>query len=185
MNEHLKINGQLEVNEANLANAVQAAVEKHGRARDALIPILGEVNRAFGYIPAQTYAEIRTHIHAPDEGLFLADSVLFSVASFYHMFSLQSPGRHVIRFCESAPCHVMGAREVIGAIEKTLGIQPGETSPDKRWTLLMTSCLGVCGVGPVFLVDNDLYGNVLPEQVPEILGRYREDGSAECEPACE
>jgi len=79
----------------------------------------------------------------------------------------------VIRFCESAPCHVEGGRQVIEALQDELGLQPGETSEDRKWSLLMTSCLGVCAVGPVFLVDEDLYGNVTPEQVHEILARYQ------------
>jgi NADH-quinone oxidoreductase subunit E len=88
------------------------------------------------------------------------------------MFSLRPMGRHVIRFCESAPCHVEGGRQVIQALQDELSLQPGETSKDMKWSLLMTSCLGVCSVGPVFLVDGDVYGNVIPERVPEILARY-------------
>jgi NADH:ubiquinone oxidoreductase subunit E len=67
---------------------------------------------------------------------------------------------------------VVGGRQVIDAIQKELGLKPGETSEDQKWSLFMTSCLGVCSVGPVFLVDDDIYGNVTPERVPEILKRY-------------
>jgi NADH:ubiquinone oxidoreductase subunit E len=104
--------------------------------------------------------------------VFLADSHLYSAASFYQLFSLKPLGRHVVRFCESAPCHVMGGREVIRALEEELDLRPGETSGDMRWSLLTTSCIGVCGVGPVFVVDEDVYGNVTPGQVREILARY-------------
>jgi NADH:ubiquinone oxidoreductase subunit E len=69
---------------------------------------------------------------------------------------------------------VVGGRQVIQALKDWLKIEPGETTPDKRWTLLQTSCLGLCAVGPVFMVDDDIYGNVRPEQVPAILFRYRE-----------
>jgi NADH:ubiquinone oxidoreductase subunit E len=79
----------------------------------------------------------------------------------------------VIRFCESAPCHVEGGREVFDTLQRELGLQPGETSADRKWSLLTTSCIGVCSVGPVFLVDEDLYGNVTPERVPEILAKYQ------------
>ncbi len=161
------------VKETDLVDVVTRAMEKHGTMRDAVIPILSEVNRAFGYIPAEALPEIRRRIHLPEEGLFLADSHLYSVASFYQMFSLRPLGRHVVRFCESAPCHVQGGRLVIQALQKELGIKPGETSADKKWSLIMTSCLGICGVGPVFLVDEDVIGNVTPEQVPEILARYQ------------
>ncbi len=156
-----------------LDTLLEQAVRHHGSGRDALIPILSEVNKAFGYIPAEAYGKIRRLINAPDEGVFLADSHLFAVASFYQMFSLKPTGSHVIRYCESAPCHVVGARQVLEAIQDELGIQPGETTRDREWSLMPTSCIGVCGVGPVFLVDEDLYGNVTPERVHEILDRYR------------
>ncbi len=163
---------QQEVRELDLASLVDKVVKEHGATRDAIIPILSEINRVLGYIPAAALPEIRRRIQIPQEGVFLADSHLYSAASFYQMFSLQPIGRHVIRFCESAPCHVMGGRQVIQALQDELGLQPGETSKDMKWSLLMTSCLGVCSVGPVFLVDDDIYGNVTPERVPEILAQY-------------
>jgi NADH:ubiquinone oxidoreductase subunit E len=161
-----------EVKDGDMADLVNQAIATHGARRDALISILSEINRALGYIPVAAFPEIRRRIHAPEKGTFLADSHLYSAASFYHSYSLQPLGRHVVRFCESAPCHVMGGRQVIQVLRDELGLQPGETSPDRKWSLIMTSCLGVCGVGPVFLVDDDAYGNVTPEQVPGILARY-------------
>jgi len=159
--------------EEQLDTIIQVAVSKHGDGQDALIPILSEINLSVGYIPLEAIGKIRRVINAPEEGLFLADSQIFAVASFYHMFSLHQTGKHIIRFCESAPCHVMGGREVFHAIKDYLGIEVDETTPDKQWTILTTSCIGICGVGPVFLVDNDLYGNVTPERVPEILSKYK------------
>jgi len=158
--------------ELDLASLVDKVVKEHGATRDAIIPIMNEINRVLGYIPAAVLPEIRRRIQIPQEGVFLADSHLYSAASFYQMFSLRPLGRHVIRFCESAPCHVEGGRQVIQALQDELSLQPGETSKDMKWSLLMTSCLGVCSVGPVFLVDGDVYGNVIPERVPEILARY-------------
>lgn len=159
--------------EKELDLAIQQAVEKHGAARDAIIPILSEINQAFGYIPAESLGKIRRYINTPDEGLFLADSHLYAIASFYQMFSLKPTGKHVIRYCASAPCHVEGGRQMVEALQAHLGIRAGETTPDRHWTLIKTSCLGVCGVGPVFLVDEDLYGNVTPEKIPGILAKYR------------
>jgi NADH:ubiquinone oxidoreductase subunit E len=161
-----------EVKELDISGLVKKAVETHGARPDAVIPILSEINRMLGYIPAEALPEIRRHIHVPQEGVFLADSHLYSAASFYRLFSLEPLGRHIVRFCESAPCHVMGGREVIQALEDELGLKPGETSGDLKWSLQMTSCLGVCGVGPVFVVDDDIHGNVTASQVPEILKRY-------------
>ncbi len=161
-----------DVKELDLPELIERAVQRHGARRDAIIPILSEINRALGYVPAAALPEIRRRIQAPEDGTFVADSHVYSAASFYQMFSLQPTGTHIIRFCESAPCHVEGGRQVIKAIEEELGLRPGETSGDGKWSLFMTSCIGVCSVGPVFLVDDDVYGNVTPEKVREILARY-------------
>ena len=148
-----------------IIEVVTAAVDRHGSTRDELIPILNDVNRALGYLPEKALAEISQRLHEPK-------SSLFSVASFYHMLSTKPRGRHVIQFCESAPCHVVGGREVWEALKDEVNLQSDETSQDGRWTLITTSCLGVCGVGPVIIIDDDIYGNVDPKKVPEILANY-------------
>ncbi len=158
--------------ELDLPELVDQIIGKHGATPDAIIPILSEINRVLGYIPTGALPEIRRHIQIPEDGVFLADSHLYSAASFYQMFSLKPTGAHVVRFCESTPCHVVGGRQVLDALQNELGLRPGETSEDRKWSLFMSSCLGVCSVGPVFLVDDDIYGNVTPERVPEILKRY-------------
>jgi NADH-quinone oxidoreductase subunit E len=145
--------------------AVRTAVERHGVQRDELIPILTDVNRKVGFLPAEALNEISRLMHVPK-------SQIFSVATFYRMLSTEKLGRHVIQFCESAPCHVVGGREVWEALQDSLDLEPGQTSPDGKWTLVTVSCLGVCGVGPVIVVDDDMYGNVTPAQVSEILAHY-------------
>lgn len=149
-----------------VVKAVQAAVERFGASQDELIPILNEVNREIGYIPGEAFDEISRLLRVPR-------SQLFSVASFYRMLSTKPRGKHVIQFCESAPCHVVGGREVWRAIKDFLKIEEDETTPDGIWTLVTTSCLGLCSVGPVMVVDDDVYGNVDPAQVATILEKYR------------
>lgn len=160
--------------EIDLKDVVRLAIEHHGKTREALIPILSEVNQVYGYIAEEAFTEVKRQINQPgaDRPAFVSESQLFGLATFYEMLSTTPVGRHVIRFCESAPCHVMGGRQVFQALKDELQLQPGETSPDGRWTLITTSCLGACGVGPVLLVDEDIYGNVTPEQLGAILERY-------------
>ena len=158
--------------ELDIVRVVENAVQKYGASCEALVPILSEVNQAFGYIPTEAIPEIRRQINQPGEGSFLGDSHIFSVASFYQMFSLKKLGRHVIRFCVSAPCHVMGGHPALNAIQDELGIKIGETTSDKKWSLIETSCLGICAVGPVCIVDGDVYGNITPEKIHEILAHY-------------
>ena len=158
--------------EKDVSAVVRAAIEKHGSNRDALIPILSEVNQALGYIPGEAFREIRKQIHNPAEQVYLAESQLYTLASFYDMLSTKARGRHVIKFCENAPCHVVGSKAVWDKLRETLQLKKGGTTPDDKWTLVTTSCLGLCSVGPVVLIDDDLYGNVTPDQIDEILARY-------------
>ena len=158
--------------ERDVPAIVQKAIQKHGAKQNALIPILSEINHVLGYIPAEAFQEVRKQLQSSDEQLYVSKSQLFGLASFYAMLSTKPRGRHVIKFCENAPCHVVGSKAVWDRLRETLHLKNGETSPDKKWTLVTTSCLGLCSVGPVVLIDDDLYGNVSPDQIDEILERY-------------
>lgn len=152
-------------NGSSFTTVVQSVVKRHGTSKDGLIPILSDVNHEIGYLPSKAIEEVARLLHLPK-------SQVFSVSTFYQMLSTKEMGRHVILFCESAPCHVVGGREVWQKLQTELNLNPGETSPDQRWTLITVSCLGVCGVGPVMVVDEDMFGNVTPDMVPDILARY-------------
>jgi NADH-quinone oxidoreductase subunit E len=158
--------------ERELSAIVSEAIEKHGARRDALIPILSEINRALGYIPAEAFQEVHQQLNTPTDQVYVSKGQLFGLASFYDMLSTKPRGRHVIKFCENAPCHVVGGKAVWDSLCEALELQNGETTPDKKWTLVTTSCLGLCSVGPVVLIDDDLYGNVSPDQIDGILERY-------------
>jgi NADH:ubiquinone oxidoreductase subunit E len=160
------------ISESEIAAVVRAAVEKHGKNHDGLIPILSEVNRAFGYVPGEAIREIRKQIYDPANRTYVAEGQLYALASFYDMLSTKPRGRHVIKFCENAPCHVVGGKAVWDALRQHLNLENGETTPDFKWTLATTSCIGLCSVGPVILIDDDIYGNLTPEQIPDILERY-------------
>jgi NADH:ubiquinone oxidoreductase subunit E len=146
-------------------DTVRETVNHHGASRDELIPILNDLNRQLGYLSGETLNEVSRLIG-------VSRSQLFGVASFYQMLSTKPLGRHVIQFCESAPCHVVGGRQLWNALREELNLNAGETTPDGKWSLITVSCLGVCAVGPVIIVDDDMYGNVEPEQLADILGRY-------------
>jgi NADH:ubiquinone oxidoreductase subunit E len=115
---------------------------------------------------------VRKQLQSPEEQVFVSESQLYGLASFYDMLSTKPRGRHVIKFCENAPCHVVGGKAVWDTLRETLQLRNGETTPDKKWTLVTTSCLGLCSVGPVVLIDDDLYGNVSPDQIDAILEGY-------------
>lgn len=152
------------LSEQEVNQAVHDALQAHGYGRDELIPVLQEVNNQLGYLPTLAIVKISQMMKIPT-------SQIYSVASFYAMLSTEARGEHVIQFCESAPCHVMGGQQVWNALLETLGIRPGETTPDGKWTLITTSCLGVCGVGPVMIVDDEVYGNLTPQRTRDILAQ--------------
>jgi len=152
-------------NEKQIQSTVQKIIEEHGAGVDELIPVLLDINSTLGYLPTEALKEVSKTIKLPI-------SRVASVASFYSMLSSVPRGRHVIQFCESAPCHIMGGRLVWQAILDKIRINAGETSQDGRWSLLMTSCLGICGVGPVMVVDDQVYGNLTPQRVSEILDQF-------------
>lgn len=149
----------------DVSAVVEAAIAHHGDEPDALIPILSEVNEKLGYLPVDAMTQVSRSLRLPG-------SQVMATASFYRLLSTEPRGTHVIRFCESAPCHVMGGRKVWQALQEALGVGPGETTQDGKWTLLAASCPGVCGVGPVIMIDDDVYGNIAPDRVSEILALY-------------
>lgn len=130
---------------------------------DDIVARLTEINKRLGYIP-------RAEVEKLAREMCLPPAKVFGAATFYSLFSVKPRGKHVVRFCEDAPCHVAGGRAVYDAIRRALGLEPGQTSADGKWTFELTSCLGVCGVGPVLMVDDDVYGNVTVERVAQILG---------------
>ncbi len=129
---------------------------------DDIVARLNEINKRNGYIPRADVEKLAKELHLPP-------AKVFGAATFYSMFSNRPRGAHVVRFCEDAPCHVAGGRAVFDAIREKLKLEPGQTSADGKWSFELTSCIGVCGVGPVMMVDDDVYGNLTPERVGEIL----------------
>ncbi|MBO8158901.1 NADH-quinone oxidoreductase subunit NuoE [Thermosyntropha sp.] len=118
--------------------------------------------------------------YLPEEAIFEAAKVFnipvseaYGVATFYSMFSVKPRGKNVIRICESAPCHVAGAAEVVAALERELGICMGESTPDGLFALEFTECVGQCQATPVITINGKPYLNVSPAKVPKILAEYK------------
>ena len=112
---------------------------------------LGEVAKAFGMSEAQAYG----------------------VASFYSYLSLEPRGKYIIRMCESAPCHVAGAADVLQALEAELGIKVGQTTADGKFTLELTQCIGQCQETPVVSINSRPITGVKPEMIPALIGQCK------------
>lgn len=152
-------------NDGDFIKTADEAVDQYHAKKEELIAILKKVNQDLGYIPTEAMEQISTRMHIPQ-------SQIYSVATFYHMLSTEQTGRHIIKFCESAPCHVVGGQAVLEALMEELSIKPGETSEDGKWTLTTTSCLGVCGAGAVIMINEDIHENITPNLIPDILAKY-------------
>ena len=101
--------------------------------------------------------------------LGLPFAYVHGVATFYTMFSLKPRGKHIIRVCQSPPCHLLGATTIVRELMRLLGVEFGHTTPDGLFTLEMSSCLGVCGVAPAMMINDEVYGNLTPQRIQEIL----------------
>jgi len=150
--------------EKDLTGTVQRVLLRFGNDSEALVEMLRELNTELGHLSMETLALVA-------DALKLPRSHVLSVASFYSMLDLEPRGKHVIKLCQDAPCHVAGGQEVWRALEHELGISFGATTLDGQWTLLTTSCIGACAVGPVMLVDDEIYGNLTPDRVRQILAQ--------------
>ena len=146
---------------------VDSLIQQYNADPQALVEILRDASQKVGHLT-------RAHLETIAGRLGLPHSKVYSVASFYSLINLEPLGKHVIRFCEDAPCHVAGGRQIWEALEKELGIPFGETTMDEQWSLLTTSCIGACSVGPVMMVDDEIYGNLTPEKVRTIIAQYRD-----------
>lgn len=97
---------------------------------------------------------------------------VWGTATFYSLFSMTPRGKYVIRVCESAPCHVVGAVNILSELESHLGVKVGETTRDGRFTLEVASCLGVCGVAPALMINESIHGNLTTQGLAKILADY-------------
>lgn len=134
-----------------------------------MIALLQQVQNLLGYIPDWAVDELAVWTGRP-----AAD--IYGVITFYARFRLEPVGRHTIRVCDGTACHVKGSGQLIHLLREMLELEKGQsTTADRLFTLETVSCLGACGLAPVLVVDEDVYGQVVRERIPEILERYRKE----------
>jgi NADH-quinone oxidoreductase E subunit len=109
-----------------------------------------------------------------DDYLNIPYSYVHGVVTFYSMFSLKPRGRYIIRLCDSPPCHLMGSESLLDYLKKKLKVDVGETTADGVFTLEITSCLGICGVAPALMMNEEMIGNLTPERVDTVLEERRQ-----------
>ena len=143
-------------------------LKQYARTGDNLLAILHDIQNAS---PEHYLSD--DDLRAAADYLKQPYSFVLGVATFYTMYSLKPRGKNLIRVCQSPPCHLLGSSTISRELIKLLGVGFGETTPDKLFTLEMTSCLGVCGVAPAMMVNERVYGNLTPERIAEVIAGLR------------
>lgn len=152
-------------------NAVDAILQKHPRAgRDALIPILQEVQEQQGYLSREAVVQISKHLNLPA-------TKLYGVATFYNQFRFLPKGKYHFMVCRGTACHVKGSNRVLEMAQKLLNLKPGQTSRDRLFSLETVACMGACGLSPVMNLNGEFYAKVTPQKLVQIIQECRDQES--------
>lgn len=139
-------------------------INKYGARRESLIPLLQDIQSFLNWLPEEVIREVAKKLGIP-----LID--VYSVATFYRSFSLKPRGRHLITVCLGTACHVRGGQRIVEAISRELGIKPGETTKDMKFSLETVNCLGCCAIGPIVVVDGEYYGGMTSQKALSLIKR--------------
>lgn len=140
-------------------------IAKHKGQPGAAMPVLQAAQEIFGYLPEEVQIMVA-------EGLELPLSEIYGVTSFYAQFTLNPKGKYQISLCLGTACYVKGAAAILEAVEKKLGIKTGSITPDGMFSLDACRCIGACGLAPVMMINEDVYGRLTPDQIGGILDKY-------------
>ena len=147
-------------------------LESYDFNANKIIPILQAVQHEYRYLPQEVLTFIAT-------SLKVSPAHLFGVATFYSHFSLEPKGKHIIKMCDGTACHVRGSMAVINAVREKLGLSSTKiTTDDMLFTFETVSCLGACGLAPVLVMDEEVHGQVTPEQAIKLIDEILEKENA-------
>ena len=141
---------------------LQEIFSNHHRTRDALIPILQDIQGRFGFLPREAMEAAAKHCR-------ISAVEVYGVATFYAQFKLKPVGKNTISVCQGTACHVMGGARVLEEVTSRLGVKPGQTTEDRRFTLETVACIGACALAPAMFMNKDTHGRIKPENIAEIL----------------
>lgn len=141
-------------------------IELHPKEQRYTLAIMQDIQRKYNYIPREALETLAEYLEVP-----LAK--LYGMATFYKALSLTPKGENIIKVCDGTACHVAGSMVVLSELEKMLGIKPGETTEDMKFSISTVNCIGACALAPVMMINEKYYGNLTPKMVQEILEKYR------------
>ena len=154
------------VDTAEQCAKLMEVIEKYKGTEGALIPALHEAQEIYGYLPKEVQKIIA-------KGLGVSAEEVYGVVSFYSQFKLNPDGKIAIAVCLGTACYVKGSGEIIEEFSKQLDLPVGSTSPDGKYSLEATRCIGACGLAPVLTVNGEVYGRLTKADVADILAKYR------------
>ena len=163
-NSKLQAAGKSEFTAEELST-VDAIIERYRSKPGSLIPVLEDVQDAMGYLPASIQKKIAL-------GLGVSFSEVYGVVTFYSFFTMVPRGKHTVKCCLGTACYVRGGKKILEKLSGTLGIEPGETTADRLFSLETVRCLGACGLAPVITADAETFRHVKPTKVVELLKDY-------------
>ena len=131
-----------------------------------LIMILHKVQEEFGYIPREAAMKVSELLEVP-----LAK--IYGVVTFYHFFKLTKPGKHNIQVCMGTACYLKGGQDLVEELESLLGIEIEQVTDDGEFSIETVRCVGCCGLAPVLVIGDEVFGKVEKQQLPEILAKYK------------
>ncbi len=150
---------------AQKTEELKAFIAAHKDDKGPLMPIMQYAQESFGYLSLETQIIIA-------DGLGIPVTEVYGVATFYAQFSLEPKGDNVISVCQGTACYVKGGAAVLARVEEELGITSNQTTPDGKFSIQDTRCLGCCGLAPVMTINEDVYGKLTPAMVKDILAKY-------------
>jgi len=146
-------------------SGIKDILERHPANRGSLIPVLQDVQEAFGYLSEEAIEELARLMG-------ISANEIYGVATFYTQFRFSPPGRHRIQSCQGTACHVRGGRKILEQLEHRLGISAGQTTTDGKFDLERLACLGCCALAPVVAVDGKVHARMTAKKIPSVLSQY-------------
>jgi NADH-quinone oxidoreductase subunit E len=147
------------------ASEIDGIIKQYGGRESAILAVLQDIQVKEKYLPKEALEYVSQKMHIPLVHVF-------RIATFYNALSLKPRGRHKIDVCLGTACHVRGGDRILEKMERDLGISVGETTKDKRFTLESVHCVGCCSLGPVAVVDGNVFGRLSQEKVPALLKEF-------------
>ena len=155
----------LEKNKGKITD-FQNFIQENKNKQGVLVPVLQKAQEEFDYLPVEILKIVSKDLNIP-----LAE--IYGVATFYSQFSLVPKGEFKIGVCLGTACYVKGAQDLLDKVAEELEIEVGKTTPDMKFSIAATRCIGECGLAPVISVNDDVYGKLKPGDIKEILDKYR------------